>query len=211
VAILELKTSWLETSVAAFRASPGRSSIAGGLVLILALAWGRVLIGGNHTPTAAQGATTIRTPASSEVTIAAMPPPQASGAEPDASLQQWAKQPIHPLARNPFAIPFDFYPHDGAPTATDSTSGTGYWDLVKKSMASRADQQEQRQILIDNVRIAAEALKLESTVSGAVPGAMVNGQLVREGSNVAGFHILKIQPRRVIVEREGVKLALMMD
>jgi hypothetical protein len=78
-------------------------------------------------------------------------------------------------------------------------------------MSSRADQQEQRQILIDNIRIAAEALKLDSTIMGATPGAMVNGEMVREGSTVAGFRVLKIEARQLIVEREGVKLAIMMN
>jgi hypothetical protein len=64
---------------------------------------------------------------------------------------------------------------------------------------------------VDNVRIAAEALKLESTIVGPTPGAIVNGQMVREGSNIAGFRVLKIEPRQVVVEREGVKLAVSMD
>ena len=208
MAILQAPTSWYEKGIATFRASPGRSSIAGALVLVLAFAWGRVLRGG-HSPATAQGsAVSSRT---SVIQVAAMPPAPRYTAESDPSFQQWSRQPVHALSRNPFAIPFDFYPQEESGSASDSSGGSGYWDLVKKSMASRADQQEQRQILVDNVRIAAEALKLESTVLGAAPGAMVNGQLVREGSSVAGFHVIKIQPRRVIVEREGVKLAVSME
>ena len=78
-------------------------------------------------------------------------------------------------------------------------------------MSSRADQQEQRQILIDNVRIAAASLKLQTTIMGAHRGAMVNGTMVREGDSVSGFRVLSIEARQVIVEREGVKLALLME
>jgi hypothetical protein len=208
--MVQVDTSWWNKAVAAVRASPGRSSIAIALVLILIFAWGRVLLGGGHSPSSAQGAL-ARSPGPTEETLEAMPPAAHQPGDPADSLGQWTKEPIRPLTRNPFTIPFDFYPHDGALAASDAQLGSSYWDLVKKSMASRADQQEQRQILIDNVRIAAEALKLESTVLGTTPGAMVNGQLVREGSTVAGFHVLKILPRSVIVEREGVKLALMMQ
>jgi len=53
-------------------------------------------------------------------------------------------------------------------------------------------------------------LKLQSTVMGPQPSAMVNGEMVREGSVVAGFRVLKIEARRMIVEREGIKLAILM-
>jgi hypothetical protein len=118
---------------------------------------------------------------------------------------------MRPLARNPFAVPLDYYPTDGSKGDDSESTGTGYWNLISKSMSSRADQQEQRQILIDNIRIAAESLKLDSTIMGATPGALVNGQLVREGSIVDGFRVLRIEPRQLIIEREGIKLAVMMN
>ena len=40
---------------------------------------------------------------------------------------------------------------------------------------------------------------------------MVNGEMVHDGDNIAGFRVLKIEARQVIVEREGVKLALLMQ
>jgi hypothetical protein len=36
--------------------------------------------------------------------------------------------------------------------------------------------------------------------------AMVNGTLVEEGDTVSGFKILKIEARRMVVEREGIRL-----
>ena len=205
--IAQAKTSWSEKMLGAFRASPGRSSTISGLVLILVAAWARLLVMG-HAPSAAHGAITSAAPG---VPGPVEPPAQHRPAETGPSLQQWVRQPVGPLTRNPFVIPFDCYPRDGSKTTAEAAEGTGYWDLVRKSMSSRADQQEQRQILVDNVRIAAEALKLESTIVGPTPGAIVNGQMVREGSNIAGFRVLKIEPRQVVVEREGVKLAVSMD
>jgi hypothetical protein len=205
--IAQAKTSWSEKMIGAFRASPGRSSTVGGLVLILAVAWMR-LLGTGHTPAVAQGAITPAVPGAAGLLET---PAQHRLAETGASLQQWVRQPVGRLARNPFSIPLDCYPHDGSKSTAESAEGNGYWDLVRKSMSSRADQQEQRQILVENIRIAAEALKLESTIVGAIPGAIVNGQMVREGSTIAGFRVMKIEARRVVVEREGVKLAVTMD
>jgi len=45
---------------------------------------------------------------------------------------------------------------------------------------------------------------------GPVPKAMIDGQLVGEGSVVADFRVLKIESRKVIVEREGIMLAIQM-
>ncbi len=198
--------SWSDKFVAGFRASPGKSFTVSGLAVILVVLWCRFLFWG-HTPAAASGATAqVDSPSA----VSSVSPASRTDGE-SVSLQQWARQPVRPLARNPFAIPLDDYPRDSASLADRPASQTGYWDLVGKSLSSRADQQEQRQILIDNVRIAAASLKLQSTVLGAHRGAMVNGNLVREGDSVAGFRILRIEARQVVVEREGVKLALLME
>jgi hypothetical protein len=208
MAIVAAPGSQWEKMMGTLRASPGKSSAAGLLGLVMIIVWGRLLLGA-HSPAAARAGVVGNPSTVGQAPVTApMPHRIVLGGE---TLQQWSRTPIGTLGRNPFAVPFDFYPRDASVVGTETSGGANYWDLVKKSMASRADQQEQRQILVDNVRIAAEALKLEAIVLGAAPGAMVNGQLVREGSSVAGFHVLKIQPRRLIVEREGVKLALMMD
>jgi hypothetical protein len=200
-------TSWSDKLVAGFRASPGKSSTVTGLAVILVIVWCRFFFGG-HTPASASGATAQT--ASDSLAGSTVSTSSRAAGETD-SLQQWARQPIHPLIRNPFAIPLDLYPRDTASVADNTSSQTGYWDLVGKSMSSRADQQEQRQILIDNVRIAAASLKLQSTIMGAHRGAMVSGTMVREGDNISGFRVVSIEARQVIVEREGVKLALLME
>jgi hypothetical protein len=203
-----IETTWLQRFVTAFKANPSRSTIVTFLVAMLIVAWGRVLLGGHGGPSTAHGATNMSgATASSPLTLDSL---QKISEEDNSSLQRWANGAAKPLNRNPFTIPLDFYPHDGVSDAGDTTSA-GYWDLVKKSMSSRADQQEQRQIILDNVRIAAEQLKLESTILGETPLAMINGEIVHEGSVVAGFHVLKIEARQIVVEREGVKLALLME
>ena len=189
-------TSWSDKLIAGFRASPGKSSTVTGLAVILVFVWCRFIFGGHTTPAAASGASALISPDSQGTLAGGMSMLHAPG-DPD-SLQ-------------PFAIPLDYYPRDSAAVADKASTQTGYWDLIGKSMSSRADQQEQRQILIDNVRIAAASLKLQTTIMGAHRGAMVNGTMVREGDSVSGFRVLSIEARQVIVEREGVKLALLME
>jgi hypothetical protein len=45
---------------------------------------------------------------------------------------------------------------------------------------------------------------------GASPKAVIDGGLVGEGDVVASFRVLRIEPRRIIVEREGIKLEIQM-
>jgi hypothetical protein len=73
-------------------------------------------------------------------------------------------------------------------------------------MTARADQKREREVLVENLRGQALQLKLQSTVLGASPKALVNGQLVRVGDVVASFRVTKIEARRIVVEREGIKL-----
>jgi hypothetical protein len=198
--------SQIEKLIALFKASPAKSSIVTGLMVIMIVAWARLLCGGKTSAPSAQASIANTTGVSIHQDKLVVHRDIAS----DSHLRQWADQPVKHLTRNPFVIPLDSYPHDGSKLAAE-TGGTGYWNLVRKSLVARADQQEQRQILVDNVRIAAGSLKLQSTIMGATRGAMLNGQVVREGSTVAGFHVLRIESRQVIVEREGVRLALLMD
>jgi len=129
-----------------------------------------------------------------------------------AALVEWIRQPIVPLNRNLFAVKLDFYAQDG--TKTKSTlrapTGDGFWDDLAKSMTSQADQKKERQFLVENLRLEAVQLRLQSIMMGVPPKALINGQLVMEGSVVASFRVLKIEPRRIIVEREGIKLELLM-
>jgi hypothetical protein len=209
VASAQNLTNLSEKAVRAARASPGKTAALTGLVLIMIVAWIRVLIGGHPSPNPAQGAT-ISAAHAAVVAEDSTEFRYPAETEQGPSIQSWARQQAGPLSRNPFIIPMDYYPSDMVRT-DDSPSSSSYWNLLAKSLSARADQQEQRQILVDNVLLAAEGLKLSSTIMGATPGALVNGQLVNEGSEIAGFHVLKIEPRQIIVEREGVKLAVMMN
>ena len=81
---------------------------------------------------------------------------------------------------------------------------------MAKSLTSRADQNKQRQIRIDNTVRDAEKLQLQTIVMGASPKAVINGEMVGEGSVVAEFRVSRIEARRIIVEREGIKLEIPM-
>jgi hypothetical protein len=77
-------------------------------------------------------------------------------------------------------------------------------------MVNQADRMDKRENLIANYTAQASKLRLESIMLGSQPKAMVNGKLIGEGSVVAEFRVLKIEARRIVVEREGIQLEIQM-
>lgn len=125
-----------------------------------------------------------------------------------AALLEWSDRPIPAqLSRNLFVVNFEYFPQDGAkPAPVRIAQGDGFWDQLAKSMTLRADQRMERDVLIDRFRREAGLLKVQSTMMGASPKALINGQLMSEGEVVASFRVSKIEARRIVVEREGIKL-----
>jgi hypothetical protein len=126
-----------------------------------------------------------------------------------AALRDWMDAPSVPLGRNLFAINLERFPQDGTRTSA-STNAAGFWDELAKSMTFRADVRKERQILVENLQQQASQLRLQSTMMGATPKAVIDGELVGEGEFVASFRVLRIEARRIIVEREGIKLEIQM-
>ena len=134
------------------------------------------------------------------------------------ALRAWMNAPATPIGRNLFAINLEKFPQDQNRVVNSSSGVSGFWDELAKSMSSRADVRKERQILIENLTQQASQLRLQSTMMGASPKAVVDGGLVGEGDVVAcgsgetrtTFRVLKIEPRRIIVEREGIKLEIQM-
>jgi hypothetical protein len=127
------------------------------------------------------------------------------------AFEEWRSQPITTVNRNLFAVNLDMFPQDGIRAAAVRAEGDGFWDQVAKSMSNRADARTKRQTYVVNMQAEAAKLRLQSTVMGAQPKALINGDLVREGDVVASFRVLKIEARRIIVEREGIKLEIQMN
>jgi hypothetical protein len=197
--------SWSEKLANRLKASPQKAAVLCGLGLVLVVLWARMLMGG-HIPSGAAAATATGLPIiapQNDLNVPTHPTDHAN------VLLQWAREQIVPMRRNLFAIPFDYYPSDQS-HAADATEGTGFWNLLAKSMSVEADQQVQRQALIQGLADSARSLQLQSTMVGATPSAMVNGEMVREGSFVADFRVLKIEARKIIVERQGIRLEILM-
>jgi hypothetical protein len=172
--ILEV-SSWPQQILKQLRESGRKTTALLALGVIFAVTLFRLLAG--QSPATARGAILSAGAGNGSQTLVWTPAPSNKRPEGAISLRQWARQPVVPLTRDLFAISYDYYPRDGSPAAPQDTgSTTGDSAAMAKSLSERADRIQRRQILVDIVRIAAAALKLESTLLGAVPEAVIDGR-----------------------------------
>jgi hypothetical protein len=196
----------------AVRNDPKRAGVLTVLVVILAVLQIRLAM--KRGAEEAMAASSVSSPGNKSnngtSSASASAAPARAGAS-SATLRGWMESPPAVLTRNLFAIDLDYYAADNArPLAANNGANEGFWDELEKSMSSRADHRKERQIFIENLQRQAAEMRLQSTVMGAKPKAVIDGALVGEGDVVAQFRVLKIEPRRITVEREGIKLEIQM-
>jgi hypothetical protein len=202
--------------MAALRRDPKRAGILGVLSVVLLVLLLRAVIGNGGTPAGATGAPVP--PPQATPGVAAHPaefsnPAPLTGrrATIDAAVRQWLGQPLSPPLRNLFEVKLDYFPLDGSrPTSVSPAADSDFWDQLEKSLAWRADQRIKRETQIVAFMQEADQLRPTSTIGGPNPKAMINGALVGEGDVVASFRIIKIEARRILVEREGIRLEIPM-
>jgi hypothetical protein len=190
------------------KADPKKASILGVLVLVMLVLWLRMMVSGGAGPSRAAANVTAGARGGEGALASDNYRRPGSRSTPALkALMDWAQRPISPLSRNPFVINYDYYPQDGTrPAPPRIPQGDGFWDQLAKSMTARADSIKEHQLLVENLRLQAAQLKVQSTVMGAKPRALINGEFVGEGSIVASFRVSKIEARRIVLEREGIKL-----
>ncbi len=194
------------------RNNPGKTAVLCLLALIMAGMWLRLLGGGDPTPRPA-----VASAALSQNVVAPVAVPTVMAQPYLERLQEWTSQPIKPLRRNLFAVDLTHYRHESGATPRNEQE-PGFWEALAKSRAQRTDQKRARQILIENLQRQAAQIQLHSTMMGATPRAMVNGKLVEVGNVVSvgsgrdriDFRVVRIEARQMIVEREGILLAIEM-
>lgn len=201
--------NWKQTLRQALLSDPKKSIALAVLTLVMGTMATRAFLGKSR-PAGARAATAASAgkPGASARSADAS---DTSRANPYAQLiQKWTEAPVPPVSRNLFAVRVEYFPVDGSRTTNSAGADEGFWGRLEKSITMKADLRDKRENLIANFKAQASQLRLQSTVMGPEPKALVNGELVGEGSVVANFRVLKIEARRIIVEREGIRLEIQM-
>lgn len=162
------------------RADPRKTAVLAVLTLVMGGLYARWFFGA--TPEAAQAEiAAVATDAPPAPTAAAAPTSQ-----PTVQRVLVAETLPSDLASDPFSLPLDKYP-PGRPVAGDDANKT---------------------VSQDPIEAAARALVLQSTLCGNSPMACINGVFIRPGQRVNGFVLRRVEPTRVVLEREGVEVEL---
>ena len=203
------KPGFLGKTLAAVRRDPQKAGILTVLVAILVVLQIRLVTSDKTGPSKAKAA--LKSDKGSTVSAA-------GASDTSNPLRAWMEQSDASAGRNLFVVNLDRFPQDSGKAAQGAAKTALFWDDLAKSLSQQADVRKERQILIENLQQQASQLRLQSTMMGAVPKAGINGGMVGEGSVVASgagdsrvsFRVLKIEARRIIVEREGIKLEIQM-
>ncbi|HEY7088527.1 MAG TPA: hypothetical protein VH518_10590 [Tepidisphaeraceae bacterium] len=195
-------------------AQPKKSAALAVLLAVLAAMAGRGILGEGRPTRASGSVSSVVRSGVDAGTVGGPETPSAAASGRSAvvlaALQKWSDAAVPPVSRNLFTVRIDYFPVDGSRTGQSDNPEDGFWARLEKSLALQADQKFKHDNLIANYAAQASDLKLQSIVMGSQPKAMVNGELVGEGSVVAGFRILRIEDRKMIVEREGIRLEIQM-
>lgn len=203
---------WVPESI---RADPKKAGVLTVLVAVLLVAGGRAMMG-KSAPAAALASASVAKP-TKPVSKAVKATAAASASRVDVN---WLKAPIASVSRNLFAIRTENFPLvEGRSENTPKPEASGFWESVEKSRNEHADKEKRRENLIDNLKREAAKLALQSTVMGPEPQAIIGRNVVKVGDWVSGddsgrglaFRVQAIEPRRVILEREGIRLELRMQ
>lgn len=197
-------SNWITKVQRAVQAEPRKAAILGVLLVVMGLAWAKVAGQGGVSPAAASA----NQPAGTEAAVRPGSPVAPASASP--LLAAWCRTKVSPVTRNLFAVKLDFFPQDGtgAGGGPRDPQGDGFWEQLAKSMTARVDQQKARQILVENLRLQASQLDLQTTLVSDTPRALINGEMVAEGGVVSGFRVTRIGAREVVVEREGLRFVV---
>jgi hypothetical protein len=202
----------------AVKRDPKRSGVLAVLLVVLAVVAGRTLTRTQPRPVLAAA----QNPKAGTVSHAreARPPVKK---DTYLAMRHWLAAPAEKVNRNLFAARIEDYPQLSGRKSRNGANGAKGLSEEEKSARQSADEAKERQSLTEAMHLEARQLVLTSTVIGTSPKALINGQMVKEGDVVAsgagespngdpgaGFRVLRIEARRVIIEREGIKLEILM-
>jgi hypothetical protein len=206
--------SIFERMAQAIRRESRKAVVLTFLLATLGILWIRMAMKGKDGPQRAIAS--MQTPKNDQTGVIGTTPSMSP--ESGESLRKWLAQPLAPLGRNLFVVNLDHYPQEPKTLPEQTSAGGGFWGEIAKSVSAAADVTKERQILVENLTQQASQLRLQSTLMGPKPKAVINGEMVGEGDVVAcgsgetrgEFRVLKIEARRIVIEREGIKLEVTM-
>ena len=180
--------------------NPMKAGILGVLMLVLLIVVGRQAL--QYLAPARAGAAMPGGGASQGQAIVDQPGPtarKAAAAGPDGAKLPSTRKPLAKIQRNLFLPNPSFFP----PKEEDRAKPKPIVTPVDAAAARREAQKRA-------VQTEAQALTLQTTIVGASPTAIINGQVLGVGGWLNGFRVVSINSGSCVVEKKGMRVTLEM-
>jgi hypothetical protein len=201
-----------------------KSIVLGVLICVLLIVGARQLFQNGPAPaevvaasrTAAPAASaTPQQPAATEKSAVAKPTTASPTKSPEHAAAPVRHVQIDDMSRELKRDVFDTDWAQFSPYATDPASGDksnrsdapAFWSRVA---TAAIEYRKLRQEEVVQLQKELAALELQSTMTGEMPLAFISGTLVHEGDQFAGFSVLRIRDRCVVLGRSGHRYELTM-
>jgi hypothetical protein len=185
---------WLQQQKALLLQDKKKLGLIVGLVCVMLLLWGRLILKqvprtAVATPAATASASTSSTPSTDAL--------RRKVVNPDKPIVEVTIPPV--CQRDLFAVNLSEYPLQEEPQAKQEVS-----DTRKNNQPQPDAQDEQLKAMVGRI-------SLQSTVMGARPAAVINGQIVQVGQTFEGMVLKEVRNRQVILDFNGRLVSLRMN
>ena len=124
------------------------------------------------------------------------------------------------ITRDLFKTSPDFFPLPGsqldaelvqsAAQSPQDLADPGFLGGLTRQVRERQQVQREQLAKLSYVKGQAEALSLQTTIMGAVPTALINGQVLHVGQEIQGFTVQSISANCCVVVKDGVEVPIPM-
>lgn len=131
------------------------------------------------------------------------PRPTAARPEQVVSVAGMPRSPVRDLFVSPA---WHAFPSAGTtPEHQPKAHRSGLLERIREELRA---YREWRRRTVQEIEADLSELKLQSTLTGAMPSAQISGLLVHEGDSIRGFSVVRIEDRRVKLRRAGITRSL---
>lgn len=161
---------------------------------------GRLLL-----PSAPQQARGAPAAAPGETPVPGSPSPARNPLSRDERREQYVLGLDRTVKRDLFKLSPEYFAPEGTPAPKPDPQIE-----VDQAAQSRAAAELEETQRVAAIRVQAQGLSLQSTMAGAMPSALINGQLLHVEGWIGGFQIKAIGDKTCVVVKDGVDVSLTM-
>lgn len=188
--------TWGRRFLSGLKAQPGKSAVVGVLAFVLIILLTR--LAGQSGPRPAAAAVDLvvqpRNVSLDSGIVPAIAVQQTTETEPVVLVPEPERPRFRAPQRDIFAVDYGYFPRRPGSESDNTVEGV-----------------DSKQLRIADLRRRVGTFRLQSTVTGAEPAAIIDGKIVRRKDVYKGFRVVKVDNRHVLLKHSGHVFRLNME